>query len=147
MRITAFSDYAFRVLMYLAAHDGRRATVSEIAASYRISLNHLNKVVQALARAGFVHTARGQGGGVTLAQAPQAIRLGDVVQACEGERPYVECLGCGAARCPLAASCALVGYLGDALQAFYDELNRHTVADLVPAARAPLLRALLLEPR
>lgn len=143
MRITAFSDYAFRVLMYLAVHEGRRSTVGEIAESYGISLNHLNKVVQTLARVGLVHTVRGQGGGLTLARAPETVRLGEVVRACEGKRPYVECRGCGVPHCPIASSCALVGFLGDALEAFYADLNRHTLADLVSPDRVPELRRLL----
>ena len=147
MRITSFSDYAFRVLMFLAVRGGERTTIADIATSYEISHNHLTKVVQALARAGMVRTVRGKGGGLFLARPPTEIRLGDVVRACEDEHAYVECLIKGHTCCKVTPACGLVGYLGGAFGAFYAELNRHTLADLVAPERVHTLRPLLrMEP-
>lgn len=144
MRITGFSDYAFRVLMYLALHEEGRATIGDIAQSYEVSQHHLTKVVQVLAHAGLVQTLRGKGGGICLAREPDTIHLGDVVWICEGDRPVLECLEPGPVRCRIAPACRLVGFVNSAFAAFYAELNRHTLADLVQAPRDQALTRILM---
>src|SRR5512147_3152354 len=99
MRLTVFSDYTLRVLMYLALDRTRLATIPEIAAAYGISENHLMKVVHQLACAGVVETVRGKGGGLRLARAPEQIQLGQIVRATEGDAPIVECLSGDPAAC------------------------------------------------
>ena len=136
MRLTVFSDYTLRVLMYLALDRSRLATIPEIAAAYGISENHLMKVVHQLARAGVVESARGKGGGVRLAWAPEDIRLGAIVRASESDAPIVECLSGDPMACRIGASCRLRGMLVDAFDALYDSLDEHTLADLVTAPRA-----------
>lgn len=131
MRVTTFSDYAMRVLMYLGLHDDRQATIDEIAAAYGISAHHLSKVVHTLGRAGWLKTIRGKGGGLRLAMPPEEIRVGDVVHLCEGDSPYVECKVNDLKNCRIAPACRLSGILGGAFKLFYDELNRYTLADLV----------------
>lgn len=136
MKVTVFSDFALRVLMYLALNEGRRATAAEIAGAYGISLHHLTKVVQTLGRAGWVQTVRGKGGGLALAQPAPDIRLGDVVRLCEGDGPVAPCRGTGLGDCRIAPACRLAAYFEDARTAFYAELNRHTLADLVAPSDA-----------
>jgi Rrf2 family nitric oxide-sensitive transcriptional repressor len=136
MRLTVFSDYTLRVLMYLALDRTRLATVSEIAAAYGISRNHLMKVVHQLVRAGVVESVRGKGGGVRLARAPEDIRLGAIVRASEGDAPIVECMSGDPGACRIGATCRLRGVLVDAFDALYDSLDQHTLADLVQAPRA-----------
>ena len=136
MRLTAFSDYTLRVLMYLALDRTRLATVAEIAAAYGISGNHLMKVVHRLVRAGVVESVRGKGGGVRLARAPEDIRLGEIVRASEGDAPIVECLSGKLGACRIGAPCRLRGVLVDAFDALYESLDQHTLADLVRTPRA-----------
>ena len=131
MRITTFSDYALRVLMYLAVQGEGRVTIDEVATAYDISPHHLTKVVHLLGRSGWVDTARGKGGGLRLGQDPETIRLGEVLRACEGTGPMVECLGDEPGLCRISSVCRLSFLLGRAFEAFYGELNRHTLADLV----------------
>lgn len=142
MRLTVFSDYTLRVLMYLALDRARLATIPEIAGAYGISENHLMKVVHQLARAGLVETARGKGGGIRLARAPEEIRLGEVVRASEGDAPIVECLSGDPQACRITSSCKLKGILVDAFEALYDSLDEHTLADLVERPR--LLKQVLI---
>ena len=136
MRLTVFSDYTLRVLMYLALDRTRLATIPEIAAAYGISGNHLTKVVHQLARAGIVESVRGKGGGIRLARAPEDIRLGEIVRASEGDAPIVECLSGDPHACRIAAPCRLKGILVSAFDALYDSLDQHTLADLVAKPRA-----------
>ncbi len=144
MRVTTFSDFALRVLMYLAVQEDRRATVDEIAAAYGISSNHLTKVVHLLGRAGWVQTVRGKGGGLRLGQPAESIRLGEVVRLCEGNAAYVECMVADLSHhCRIAPACKLSSILSGAFKVFYAELDKHTLADLVqePAALSELLAA------
>jgi Rrf2 family nitric oxide-sensitive transcriptional repressor len=142
MRLTVFSDYTLRVLMYLALDRARLATIPEIAAAYGISENHLMKVVHQLARAGIIESVRGKGGGIRLALAPEEIRLGEIVRASEGNAPIVECLSGDPHACRITAPCRLKGILVTAFDALYASLDQHTLADLVERPRE-LRRALV----
>ena len=134
MKLTTFSDYTLRVLMFLALNRERLATIPEIAAAYDISENHLMKVVHQLARSGVIESVRGKGGGIRLA--------GSVVRASEGTAPIVECLSDDAATCRIAPACRLTNILVRAFDALYAALDDYTLADLVKTPRA--LEAILL---
>jgi Rrf2 family nitric oxide-sensitive transcriptional repressor len=130
MRLSSYSDYALRILIYLAVQPDRLPTIAEIADSHAISKNHLMKVAHQLGIGGYIETVRGRGGGLRLGKPAEAIRIGDVVRYTEQDLAIVECLGSGAA-CRLTPSCTLRGVLGEALQAFLTVLDRYTLADLV----------------
>ena len=136
MRLTVFSDYTLRVLMYLALDRTRLATIPEIAVAYGISQNHLMKVVHHLARAGVVESTRGKGGGIRLALAPEEIRLGEIVRVSEGDTPIVECLSGDPYACRINSSCRLKGVLVDVFDRLYAALDEYTLADLVEKPRA-----------
>ena len=130
MRLTAYTDYTLRVLMYLAAHPERSATVAEIAGVYGISVAHLNKVVQGAAEAGEVATLRGRNGGIRLGKRPEDINLADVVRRTEPDMQLAPCFADGGA-CVLTRCCLLQGALHRASRAFMAELGRSTLADLL----------------
>lgn len=141
MRITAYTDYSLRVLIYLAVRGDELVTIREIAGAYAISHNHLMKVTHRLQLEGFVQTVRGKAGGMTLARPAEKIRVGEVVRAMEPDFTLVECFGPDN-RCVIAPSCSLTGVLARALQAFLGELDRCTLADLVAGSTAGLRRDL-----
>lgn len=130
MRLTNFSDYALRVLMYAAAREGELITIEETAERYGISRSHLMKVVNLLTRSGYLTAVRGRSGGLKLGTAPEKIGLGQVVRATEPDFDLVECFATGG-RCRITPSCRLRGVLGGALAAFVVILDRYTLADLV----------------
>ncbi|MCC7426266.1 MAG: Rrf2 family transcriptional regulator [Alphaproteobacteria bacterium] len=129
MRLTSFTDYALRVLMYAAAHNDRLATIEETARAYGVSRAHLMKIVNQLTRAGLLRGVRGRTGGFELAQPPQRIRLGAVVRATEPDFALVECFG-QRNSCVITARCRLSGVLQEALDSFLRTLDRYTLADL-----------------
>jgi len=138
MRLTLHTDYALRVLLYLASQkDDARATIREIARIYRISHNHLVKVVHRLVQGGWVQTVRGRKGGLKLARDPAQIRLGEIVRATEPDLLLLECFDLATNTCPIAEHCALKGALARALGAFLRELDAITLADLISAHALP----------
>lgn len=144
MRLTTFSDYAFRVLIYLGSTPEGLATIADIAAAYGISENHLMKVVHHLARLGCVETVRGKGGGMRLAKPPEEINVGEVLRATEDGFALVDCMEEGESDCRIARACALKGALGEAVAAFLRVLDGYTLADL---ARPPVAKVLFAKMR
>ena len=129
MRITQFSDIGLRVLIYLSrASEGRApATIAEIATQFGIPNNHLVKVVGHMVRLGWVQALRGRNGGIRLNVVPSALKVGNVLRELEGDTELVEC---EARECRLSQNCLLRGALHESLRAFYEVLNRYTLADL-----------------
>lgn len=140
MRLTMMTDFALRLLIYVAQRPERLCTIVEIARAYRISEAHLMKVTHQLALDGWIETVRGKGGGMRLAIPPGQIRVGAVVRSVEKDFRLAECFGADSA-CLLNGNCRLSGLFGAALQSFFDTLDASTLADLLPgpSADAPLL--------
>lgn len=140
MKLTRYSDYSLRVLMYLGVRGEGLATISEIAEAYGISRNHVMKVVFDLGRIGYIETVRGKRGGIRLRRAPEEINVGELVRRTETNMELVECFGADN-QCCLAPVCVLRGALDAALKAFLDVLDGYTLADLI-APREQLSRQL-----
>ncbi len=145
MRLTTFSDYAFRVLIYVAAAPEGLATIGEIAEAYGISQNHLMKVVHRLSRLGYLETVRGKGGGMRLAKPADSIKVGEVLRSTEDGFELVECME-AKSDCRIERSCALKGALGEALAAFLEVLDGYSLADLAHRG-APLAKLLFVPKR
>ncbi|CAN5402864.1 nitric oxide-sensing transcriptional repressor NsrR [soil metagenome] len=131
MRLTVYSDYALRMLMYLALKKGELSTIADIAASYDISENHLMKVAHQLGVGGFVETVRGRGGGLRLARPIEAIGLAEVVRYTEPDMAIVQCFKPVDAPCAIRPACVLRRALEKARDAFMTVLGEYTLADLV----------------
>jgi Rrf2 family nitric oxide-sensitive transcriptional repressor len=129
MRLTAFSDYALRVLMYAATAGDRLVTIEETARVYGISRAHLMKVVNILIRAGYLRGVRGRAGGFALARAPAEINLGEVVRATEQDFALVDCF-IATDRCRVSDCCKLPTILNEALHSFLVTLDRYTLEDI-----------------
>lgn len=130
MRLTIYSDYALRLLMYLAIRPERLSTIKEIAQAYGISENHLMKVAHQLGLAGFVHTVRGRHGGLRLGRPAAEIGLGELVRHTEPDMAIVPCMQASDRTCPLRRACRLKDALDRARLAFLGVLDDYTLADL-----------------
>ncbi len=129
MQITSYTDYALRVLLYLAMSQGKQANITEIADFYNISRNHLVKIVHQLGSKGFVKTTRGKGGGLTLQRPPEEISLGDVVRSMENHFNWVECFDPAQQSCRMLPGCGLKHLLARAGSAYLEILDAATLAD------------------
>jgi len=136
MRLSEYTDYTLRVLMYCARHRQRLVTIGELAEQHGLSKGHLMKVVNDLARQGLIETTRGRGGGLRLLKEPEAIRIGDVVRASETDFRLVECFDAGSNVCTLTPSCRLKHLFDAALRGYFQALDGATLADLIAGAAA-----------
>ncbi|HEY8011578.1 MAG TPA: Rrf2 family transcriptional regulator [Rudaea sp.] len=128
MQLMRFTDYALRVMLFVCRQRNRVCTMREIAAYYRISREHLRKVIHKLAKLGYLNTSRGRGGGITLKPDPAKIRIGDVILAMEEDLSIVDCHALG---CVLQPGCSLKTALNRGSRAFIATLNEVTLADLL----------------
>lgn len=135
MRLTLHTDYALRVLIFVALRGGTLSTISEISDHFGISRGHLMKVVHRLGRAGHLQTVRGKNGGLRLARPPSRLKVGDVVRDMEPEHSVLGCLE-SSGYCRIERHCVLRGAMRDATDAFFAVLDRYTVADLIRPGRA-----------
>ncbi|MFM8331560.1 MAG: Rrf2 family transcriptional regulator [Candidatus Methylumidiphilus sp.] len=138
MQLTQFTDFSLRVLIYLARlPEPGHATITEIADFYKISRNHLVKVVNNLGNEGFIQTIRGKGGGLRLGRPAHAIGIGEVVRVTEPNMDLVECFNLKTNQCGIIRNCGLKSPLYEARRAFMAVLDKYTLADAVAGA-APL---------
>ena len=144
MRLTTFSDYTMRVLIYLGLRRDGLITISDIAKAYDISENHLTKVVHQLAQRGYIETVRGKGGGMRLAREPEEINLGELIRITEGDTGLLACLEGQGSFC-IQSACSLIGILREAQTALFAVLEKYTLADLLQ--REQPLATILLHPR
>ncbi len=140
MRLTRYTDYAMRVLIYLGAQPDRVCSIAEIAQAYGVSRNHLMKVAHDLSKAGYIEGVRGRTGGIRLARPAAKINVGDVVRRTEPDFDLVDC-----GRCVIAPACALTGVIDEALAAFMAVLDRYTLADML-VKQSRLMRLFKLPP-
>lgn len=131
MRLTMFTDYSLRALMYLSQHPDRLCTAREIAESYGISLNHMVKVVHRLSQLGYIDSMKGKGGGIRLRSPAQEINLWTVVKALEPDFTVVECFDREHNTCRVVSACGLKSILQEAMAAFAGTLSKYSIADAI----------------
>jgi Rrf2 family nitric oxide-sensitive transcriptional repressor len=125
MQLTRHTDYALRLLIFLAGKAGERVSIADVAAAHKISRSHLMKVANHLAHLGFVETVRGRGGGITLARPAAEINLGAVITGTEPDNDLVNCGSCG-----IVGACRLPSIFDEGLDAFHTVLAKYSLADL-----------------
>ena len=128
MKLSLYTDYSLRVLMYLGANPSRRVTLTQLGEYYGISVDHLRKIVHELGRHDYIKTYRGKNGGFELNIPSGEINIGELVATTEGRKPVVDCQK---QPCVLASNCRLQGVLAKAEEAFFDSLNQYSLADIL----------------
>lgn len=132
VRLTVYTDYSLRTLMYLGVRGSENlVTIQEIANAYQISKNHLMKVTHDLGKHGYIETIRGRGGGIRLALEPEQINIGDVVRKTEDDFHLVECFNPEGNLCKISPECRLKFALNEALKAYLAVLDTYTLADVL----------------
>jgi len=149
MRLTSYTDYALRTLIFLGLNRDRLVTIQDIADLHGISKNHLMKVVHQLGVTGMVDTVRGRHGGLRLKREPGDINIGEVVRNTETDFHMAECFDPNNVGCAYSSSCTLKGVLGAATAAYLKVLDGVTLADMLvsPAPAAGQLQPVRIHPR
>jgi len=137
MRLTDYTDYTLRVLMFCALNPDRSVTIAELAESHAVSKNHLMKIVNDLARQGLLQTKRGRGGGFRLLKNPEDINIGAVVRQTETDFRMVECFDASINTCILTSQCQLKHVFNSALKSYMAELDKVSLADVTRATPTP----------
>lgn len=130
MRLTSYTDYSIRVLLYLHIHENQLSTIQDIADAYGISKNHLMKIIYNLGKLGYIETIRGRNGGIRLAKSPSEINIGKLVRETEEDFNIVECFSKDHDTCPITSICTLKGVLNQAMYAFLKVLDGYTLDDI-----------------
>ncbi len=131
MKINSFTNYAFRILIMLGSNPDKTVSLTEIATSYKISLNHLKKVSARLVDNGYVSTERGRLGGLKLQKQPSEIGLGEIFRIAQTDTAFVECMAEEGDGCVISSVCRLQSIFKEALQQFISVLDGHTLSDLI----------------
>ncbi|MDP4550370.1 Rrf2 family transcriptional regulator [Alkalihalobacillus macyae] len=132
MRLTNYTDYSLRMLIYLGSmKNGKLASIQEIANAYQISKNHLMKVAHELGKKGYIETIRGRNGGLRLAHLPEEINIGEVVRSTEEDFNLVECFDKENNTCVISPACRLKHVLHTALSAYFEVLDGYQLSDLI----------------
>lgn len=131
MRLTTYTDYALRVLMFVGLKNNELVRIDAVATSFGISRNHLSKIVHNLGAKQYLRTVQGRNGGFQLARDPADISVGQVVRDFEPDFNLVECFDSSTSKCRIQPSCVLAGELDAALGAFLKRLDGVTISDLI----------------
>lgn len=131
MNLSKFTDYGFRILLYLGNNTNKLHTVDELALNLNLSSNHLKKIVYKLSKNGYILSSKGRNGGIKLAFSPKDINLGDILDITEDNLNIVECFSYDNNTCSISSSCKLKPILNDATIAFKDTLKKYTLEDIL----------------
>jgi len=140
MQLTRQTDYAFRLLIYLALlPQDQRASIDEVSKIYDVSRNNLNKIVHQLGKSGIIDTKRGKGGGFKLKLPAEQVNVGDLVELIENTLQVIDCKN---PYCRILPVCELKDVFTEAKLAFIDTLKKYTLADIVEKRSDKLIQIL-----
>ena len=131
MYLSKFSDYAFRILIYLAKNQNKLCTVEELANNFQISEHHVKKIVHKLAKTEYITSIKGRNGGISLGMEPKNINLGEFLKITEDNLYIVECFCEESNTCNLNKNCKFKRVIYDALSSFIDEFKNYSLEDIL----------------
>ena len=138
MRLTQFTDYSLRVLIYLALQPDERTTIDQLTNAYDVSRHHIRSVVHHLAKLGYIDSIQGKGGGITLALEPAQVSIREIIESTENDFHIVECFNSQGNACPIEPICVLKQALSEASKSFLQTLDGYTIEDLIKNKKTQL---------
>ncbi len=131
MKLSKFSDYSFRALIYLAHHQDTSTTVEHLSDNLDISIHHMKKIVNKLANYNYIITTKGRNGGLKLGRKPEEINLGSLLLLTEDNLHLLECFT-NSHSCPFdKPSCKLKKVLATSIESFITEMKNYHLNDIL----------------
>lgn len=131
MYLSKFTDYSFRILMYLGNNPHNLSTVDELSSILGLSTHHTKKIVYKLSKNNYILSSKGRNGGIKLGMEPKDINLGKLIEITEDNLNILECFSSENNTCSLNNSCKLKPIINDALNAFKLKLSEYTLEDIL----------------
>ena len=128
-KISEAASLALHAMVYLAASESRIVTTQEIAEKLSVSKDHLSKVLQRLAKAGYVDSIRGPKGGFVLGKPGGEVTLLEIYELIEGPVRRTECI-LGTQACK-GNECIFGDLVSKIDEEVKDYLNRTKISDLM----------------
>ncbi|MGL5290307.1 MAG: Rrf2 family transcriptional regulator [Vibrionaceae bacterium] len=129
MRLTSYTDFGLRALLYLATlPQGELSSVAKVSALYGVSRNHMVKVINQLVKLGYLQAQRGKNGGIRMTRDPASINIGQVIRALENNLDGIDC---SSPACHIVSACLLKNALKKAIEAFLAVMDSYTLQDLL----------------
>ena len=132
MKLSTKGRYGLKAIVDLATeYDvGGRLSIAQLSERQGISYAYLEQLIGVLRKAGLVSASRGAQGGYTLARAPEAISVGEVLKALEGSTALVDCVGTEGSDCGNVCTCAARPLWLKLQQRIDDVLESTTIRDM-----------------
>ena len=131
MYLSKFTDYSFRILMYVGNNPDKLSTVDEVSSILDVSTHHVKKIVYKLSKNNYISSLKGRNGGIKLGMDPKDINLGKLLEITEDNLDILECFSIENNTCSLNNCCKLKPIINDALESFKLELSKYTLADIL----------------
>lgn len=131
MNLSKFTDYSFRILIYIGNNPDKTFTVDELADILNLSSHHTKKIVHKLAKHGYIYSFKGRNGGLKLGRSPKDINLGALFEITEDNLNIVECFSKEGNSCNISGYCKLKPVLSIALHDFKLRLHEYTLEDVL----------------
>ena len=131
MYLSKFTDYSFRIVMYLGNNPDKLSTVDELSSILGLSTHHVKKMVYKLSTNNYILSLKGRNGGIKLGMDPKDINLGKLLEITEDNLDILECFSIENNTCSLNNCCKLKPIINDALESFKLELSKYTLDDIL----------------
>mgnify|MGYP003282230901 CR=1 FL=1 len=131
MYLSKFTDYSFRIMMYLGNHPNELYTVDELSSILNLSTHHIKKIIYTLSKNGYILSTKGRNGGVKMGKNPKDINLGTLLQITEDNLNILECFSPENNTCNINNNCKLKPIINDALNSFKQKLSEYTLEDIL----------------
>ena len=131
MYLSKFTDYSFRILMYMGNNPDKLSTVDELSSILGLSTHHVKKIVYKLSTNNYILSLKGRNGGIKLGMDPKDINLGKLLEITEDNLDILECFSIENNTCSLNNCCKLKPIINDALESFKLELSKYTLDDIL----------------
>lgn len=131
MYLSKFTDYSFRILMYLGNNPDKLSTVDELSSILGLSTHHVKKIVYKLSKNNYILSLKGRNGGIKLGMDPKDINLGKLLEITEDNLDILECFSIENNTCSLNNCCKLKPIINDALESFKLKFSEYTLADIL----------------